>query len=250
MQKLIRVNAKYRSSGTTNNFMMKFDVRDLDAVKGISVARASLNRSFSNIYSPINLLSYDPNLGPNVTMTIPSGQYTAATLATAITTASAGDWTVTYSPAPVDRFVFTYNNGASGSANLLSSSTIANYIGLTSDVLVPGVATPTTLPSPPSLQGPDVVYIQSQFVSGSHCIETLQNGSYIPYLAAIDFTNVPYGFSGYFEAKTPSVFQINYARESGTRSLMYFDIQLVDAFGNLLDLPENDFLDMHLVFYY
>jgi len=250
MQKLVRVNAKYRFSGSPANFSIKFDVRDLDAVKGIAVARASLNRAFPNIYSPINILSYQPNLGSQVNLTIPPAQYTATTLAAAIQTASMGDWTVTYSPAPVDRFIFTYNNVVSGSAQLLSSSSIGPYIGLTADVIVPAVATPTTLPSPPALQGPDVVYIQSQYVSGSHCVDIASNGSYIPFLAAIDFSNVPYGFTAYFEAKTPQIFQITYARESGTRLLQLFDIQVTDQFGNLLALPDNDYLDMHMVFYY
>jgi hypothetical protein len=158
---------------------MKFEVRDLDQVKGISVARASLNRAFGNIYPPINVLMYDPNLQPRVNEVIPTGQYTAPQLATAISTASGGDWTVTYSPFPVDRFIFTYNNSGPGSANLLAISPIAPYIGLTSDVLVPGTATPTTLPSPPMLSGPDTVYIQSQIIAGSHCVDTSSNGSYV-----------------------------------------------------------------------
>jgi len=250
MQKLVRVNAKYRISGDPNNFVIKFDVRDLDNVKGIAVARACLNRAFPNIYSPINILSYQPNLGSQINLTIPPAQYTATTLAAAIQLASGGDWSVTYSAAPIDRFIFTYNNVVSGSAQLLSSSSIAPYIGLTSDVLVPAVATPTTLPSPPSLQGPECVYIQSNFIAGSHCVDIPSNGSYIPFLCCIDFTNVPYGFSAYFEAKTPQIFQITYARESGTRLLQLFDVQVTDKFGNLLDLPENDNLDMHMVFYY
>jgi hypothetical protein len=249
IQKLVRVNAAYRSSGSTSNFTIQFQSRDLDKVRSIAVVRALLNRAFPNVYAPLNTLTLVQNLSTTVVMTIPPLQYTATTLAAAIQTASGGLLTVTYQAFPVDRFQFTYTGLAASAALTVAGSTIANLIGLTSDTVLPAVNIPINLPSAPQLQGPDCVYIQSNFVAGSHCVDVPSNGSFIPFLAAIDFTNVPYGFSAYFEAKTPKIMEIDYQKTSGSRSLVGFDIQLTDVNGNILPLPPNVFLDMHLAFY-
>src|SRR5690348_6172680 len=105
-QKLIRVNSRYKTNGTNGNFTMNFDSKDLYQCKGVALARATLNRTFPNIYSPINTLwlTIDSN---DAFITVPQGQYTATTLAAAIQAASSGQLTVTYDSTN-NRFVFTY----------------------------------------------------------------------------------------------------------------------------------------------
>jgi hypothetical protein len=248
--KLVRVNAKYKSSGTNNNFNIQFAVRDLDQVKAIAVVRASLNRSFPNIYAPINVLVLQPNLLSPVVITVPPGQYTAVQLAAAIQTASGGTLTVTYQVAPVDRFQFTYLGPAASAALLVPDSTIGDYIGLTTTLILPAIGIPVNVDSSPQLEGPSNVYIQSQLMCGSHCIDVASNGSYIPFLAAIDYSQVPFGYNGSFESKTPNWLQVKYLRNSGVRALMSFDVQITDPYGNLLPIQPNTYLDMHLAFMY
>ncbi len=249
-QKLVRVNARYRSSGTPGVFRANFEARDLDSVRSISCLRAVLNRVFSNIFVPINQLDYVLNDLTPGSVVVPPGQYTATQLAAAIQTASSGIFTVTYNTT-TNRFIFTFNGvGLNTSVQLLASSSIAMYIGLTADLVIPALATPTPVQSPPQLQGPATVYIESEWIAGSHCVDAAQNGSYIPFLAAIDFSAVPWGFDGIFEAKTPIEYQVDFRRTSGSRSLTNFDVSLTDEYGNPLDLPLNAYLDMHMVFYF
>ncbi len=246
--KLVRVNSKYRSRGTTNNFVMNFSVHDLDKVKAIVVVRASLNRTFTNMYAPINVLLWDDYLLTRHTVTIPEGQYTATQLAAAIGVASSGDLTATYNTT-TDRFVFTLVSPGT-SANILAISPIAEYIGLTADLVIPALATPTPVQTVPQLQGPDVVQIQSQTISSSHCIDVNDNGSYIPLIACIDFSTTPYKFTGTYEAKTPDEWRLNYLNTSGDRALTAIDFQLRDEHGNFINTDENTHFDCVLAFIY
>ncbi len=249
-QKLLRVNARFRSSGTTGVFRSNFEARDLDAVRSISLLRATLNRTFPNIFAPINVINYNLDDFTSGSITVPPGQYTSVQLAAAIQLAAGNLFTVTYNTT-TNRFIFTFNgSGLATAADLQASSSIANYIGLTANTLIPAVATPTSLPSPPQLQGPATVYIESDWIAGSHCVDSAQNGSYIPFLGAIDFSAVPWGFDGVFISQTPIEYQVDFRRTSGSRSLNNFDIYLTDEFGNVLALPDNAFLDAHLVFYF
>ena len=247
-QKLVRVNAKYRSSGTTRAFRASFASRELDAVRGISLLRATLSRTFPNIYSPINIFSYQENMGPVVYVAIPPAQYTATTLGTAIGVATGGIVTSIFNTS-LDRFQFAYNGGA-GSAIILSVGSISNYIGLTTDLLMPNVLLVYDAQSVPQLQGPTSAYLESENLAGSHCVDAPVNGSYIPFLGCIDFTAVPYGFEGSFVAQTPREYQVDFRRNSGSRSLNSFDISVTDQYGNPLQIPDSAFLDMTLVFTY
>jgi hypothetical protein len=199
MQKLFRVNSKYRSSGTTSNFTMSFDARDLDTVQSVALLDATLNRKFPNIYSPNNkLVLVTRTAGPtdtSVTATIPEGQYTATELATALTGAilSAGvaGITVTYSAAPVDRFSFVWNGTGPGyfyvtvmtdvTSTYATSqySTISQSLGVMADMqLTPNV--PVLASTSPALEGPNEVYIQSNLIAGSNCVDVPALSSYIP----------------------------------------------------------------------
>ena len=265
LNRLIRINPKYKSSGTTSDFTMSFDTQDLQQVRACSLISATLNRTFPNIYSPLNRFIVrwldGADVITDVRVAVPPGQYTVSTLAAALQTtiqavgAIFAGITVTFNTV-TSRFQFNWN-GAGGAAQIhlvplgLTLSTTANpetelapYIGLTSfAVLAP--STPLDVASPPSLEGPDEVYIESQFICGSQCIDVPALGSSIPYLGKISFAGVPYGFTGTYQSTQAELQQINYRKE-GVRNLSSFDIKLTDRYGNVIPTPANCFLDAHL----
>jgi hypothetical protein len=59
--RLLRINSRYRSAGTSSNFVYTLDNRLVDAISGIALMSASIPRLFGNIYSPINVLTYTVN---------------------------------------------------------------------------------------------------------------------------------------------------------------------------------------------
>ncbi len=269
MQKLFRVNSKYRSSGTTSNFTMSFDARDMDTVQSVALLDATLNRKFPNIYSPNNrLLVVVRTAGPTdnqILVTIPELQYTAPELATALTaqilSAGVAGVTVTYSPAPVDKFSFVWDGVGPGYfyvtistdvTNTYSNSiysTISQSLGVMADMqLTPNV--PVLASTSPSLEGPNEVYIQSNLIAGSNCVDVPALNSYIPYLGKISYNNIPYGYTGIYQSTQAELQQVNYKLRSGTQSIRTFDVQLTDRFGNILPIPANCFIDMHLAIFY
>ncbi|MES2216590.1 MAG: hypothetical protein V4481_04825 [Patescibacteria group bacterium] len=269
MQKVLRVNSKYKLSGTNSNFVMAFDARDLDWCQSITLLDAVINRTFPNIYAPINVIALTligGSGGVNLSVTIPPLQYTATTLAAAMQVAiRAADpgltgVSVTYLPFPDDRFQFTWD-GTGGLMfiyidsdlpsvpNYVPESTISTYIGMTTNLLlVP--STPISAASQPQLQGPDEVYIQSNLIAGPNCVDVAYLGGFIPYLGKINFAAVPYGFSGTYQSTQAELQQINYKPRFGIQSVRTFDVQITDRYGNILPIPDNCFVDMHLAFMY
>jgi hypothetical protein len=242
---------------------MSFQAIDLDTCIGISLLDATLNRAFPNIYSPLNgFVLRITGAGPVVidyTLLIPPLQYTATTLATAIQAAIVGmgitNVTVSYSAFPVDRFVFTWDGtGPQIGVSIVSvgdnaNATIANYIGVTSTMVLVA-ATPQNAANPPSLSGPDEVYIESDLITNGNCVDVPTLNSSIPYLGKISYNNVPYGFTGVYQATEAEMYQINYSKRFGPTSVRIFDMKLTDRYGNILPLPDNCFIDMHFAVFY
>ena len=83
-----------------------------------------------------------------------------------------------------------------------------------------------------------------------NCVDVRQLGSYIPYIGKISFANVPYGYTGVYQATEALLQQINYQARSGKETVRAFDIQLTDRYGNIINTPNNCFIDMHFAFYY
>lgn len=263
--KLLRVNPRYRISGTTSNFTMGFGAIDLDTVQSIALVDATLNRAFPNIYAPNNVFVIRiTGAGPVVVdypLVIPPLQYTAQSLATAVQAAITGmgitNVTVTYSIFPVDRFVWTWDGTgpqigvtivtdqlATGSTLATISQAIGNMTNL---VLVATV--PQNSEAPPALSGPDEVYIQSNLIASGHCVDVPQLDSFIPYLGKISFVDTPFGFSANYQATEAELQEVNYKLRSGINTLRTFDIFLCDRYGNNIPTPDNCFIDMHFAFF-
>ncbi len=240
--KMVHVNSVNKSYGTTSNFTIDFLTRDLDKVRKVTMIKASLPRLFQNIWSANNIIDIQHPTGIDNFFTIPAGQYTATTLAAAMTTALAGiNMAVAYNTT-TNRFVFTYSGPTTATISY-ANSTISQYIGLTAD-LVTGA--PQSTQEPPQLSGPDEVYIKSQLVAANSAVEAGSTGS-LPLVGTISYIAVPYGFVGRFDASNLDIAHVEYQDVVCMRRM---DIQLTDVYGNELDLPSNCYLDMILQFTY
>ena len=236
--KLVQINASQRSSGTTSKFTIDFQTRDLDKVRRVTMIKASLPRLFTNIFNANNTIIIN-HVGSDNIIPIPNAQYNTTTLATALTTATGTLVTWTYNTT-TNRFVAT----PILPSILLASSSIAPYIGLTSDITL--VGTPIEMQAPPQLSGPDEVYVRSQLVSANSCV-TAGSQSAIPLVGTIAFNEIPYGFVGRFDSASLEIAHIEYPFETCMRKI---DVLLCDVYGNEINTPQNCFLDMILQFSY
>ncbi len=240
--KLVQINAAQKSYGTNSNFSINFNTRDLDRVTSVTMVKASLPRLFQNIWSANNVIDIVHPAGIDNFFTIPPGQYTAVTLAAAMTTALAGiNMGVAYNTT-TNRFVFTYTGPTTATISFANSS-IAIYIGLTADLIT---GAPQSTQAPPQLSGPDEVYVLSQLVGGTSAVAASSQTN-IPLVGTISFIAVPYGFVGRFDSKQLELIHIEYPDQVVMRRV---DIRLTDVYGNELSLPDNCFLDMILQFSY
>lgn len=239
--KLVQVNASSRSTGTTADFSVDFLTRALDKVTKVVMIKASLPRLFTNIWSANNIITIS-HAGANFSFIVPEGQYNTTTLAAALTTATAGINMAWAFNATTNRFTATYTGVTT--ATLVSDttlSTIANYIGLTQDITL---GAPSDLTSPPQLSGVDEVFIRSQLIAADSCIVSGSQQS-IPFVGSISFTDVPYGFVGRFDCKDLEIGHVDFAYQTCLRKI---NIQLTDVYGNIINTPDNCFLDMILQF--
>lgn len=239
--RVIRVNSKYRlPGGTSSNFVYSIgDTRIANRVMDLTLVSARIPRMFTNIYYPINQLNM---IKEDIEMQsfVPPGQYTATELATQMSSVMLDSGMDVSYDVNSHRFIF---HARQGDVLLLVNSPLASYIGLHEDTLCKS-GIPKTLLYQPTLDGPSCVYIQSQALSlNIHCVDTLQVGTYIPLVAVVDCTT-PYGFTISYECKDVLSQRIDYRSSQNYPNLSYFDIQLCDQYGNLLDMPPNSYCDL------
>ena len=186
-------------------------------------------------------------MGVNLAFEIPVGQYTAEALALVIAAkvrAVVPSVIITYDEI-LKRFKFEATDPAV--TVLLYTDSIGQLIGISSPLTIQ-----TNNPQgivyaqgPTSLQGPSVIYVQSQFVSNRNCLDILENGLSIPLVIPLKCNKVPYGFDISYVSPNEETFMINYQVENtGSVNLRSIDIRLVDMFGNQLFLPPNFNVDL------
>lgn len=238
--KQVQVNCTTRSYGTCNNFTVDFQTRDLDKVVGVTLIEAKLARMFTNIQSWNNTLNvYHPAGIPNL-YTIPVGQYNIIELTAALNAATAAtlvSWTYDAGTRRLTATQVTFPCDVDAGP----LSTIAPYIGLTSTV---SLGSPTALASPPQLNGPDLVYIKSNLVAASSTV-VAGTTAMKSIVGMIDYTQIPFGFSGSFMANSLTVRRMSFPGQVCMRKM---DIQIVDEFDHPMNIPENCFLNMTLQF--
>lgn len=242
--RMVHVNAANKSYGTNTNFTIDFLTRDLDKIRKVTMIKASLPRMFTNIWGANNVIDIQHPAGVDNFFTVPAGQYTATTLAAAMTTATAGINMAWAYNTTTNRFVATYSGVTTATiVSDPSKTTIASYIGLTADLTL---GSPASMQEPPQLSGPDEIYVKSQLVAANSTVEAGDTAS-LPLVGTISFTNVPFGFVGRYDSRHINIAQVEYQDQVCMRRM---DIVLTDVFGNEISLPANCYLDMILQFQY
>ena len=77
--KLLRINSKYRTSTSASNtdFQVVIASKDLEHILKCVLVSATIPRLFTNIFPPFNVLYGVLNIGVNLAIEIPVGQYRA-----------------------------------------------------------------------------------------------------------------------------------------------------------------------------
>ncbi len=241
--KMVQVNSALRSTGTVSNFSLDFLTRDLDKVIKVTMIKATLPRLFFNIQSWNNQINIIHPAGINNLFTVPPGQYTITTLTAALNLATAGIFVSWVYNTATSRLEATYSSVTTVTLDSSALSTIGPYIGLTQDIVL---GLPTELSSPPQLSGLDEVYIKSNLVAATSTVAAGEISAK-SIIGNINFTNVPYGFTGRWDSHHLDIAHVSYETQVCMRKI---DCQIVDVYDHLVEMPDNCFLDMVLQFSY
>ena len=130
--------------------------------------------------------------------------------------------------------------------DILSSSGLSRILGITDTISIFTFVEPDTYAqSPPALQGPTQVYVESVFIGNRACLDVIENGSSIPLVNVIPCALVPEGYDITYQATNPECWNINYDVEStGLANLRTVDIRITDSFGDVLPIPANQNVDL------
>ena len=246
---LLRINSKYKKYGEKNN-QFTYDLVSSSAcasVTSLSLLQFTMNRVFGNIYDGSDTLSF---AGPDIiglkTITVPAGQYTITSLVDTLNTLA----TAVFGPlellfiwdATLDRVGITNNSGATRTV-LWDLSPLAPYIGISTDFSISDGFT-AYCQSPPQLQGPDQIFVESQILASGQCLDDPHaTGGSIPLLGIIPCGDVPYGYTINYtvEELDQTVVMTNHGQPS---QLKRIDISIVDKYGYLLDIPPTCYVDI------
>jgi hypothetical protein len=233
--RLIRLNSRFAQGNSNSDFVYYFNDGNVDQVIEILLVSAQIPRLFPNIFPAINTLTYTDGLGV-FHFTVPTKQYAAVELAAALDLCP--DFTVGYDE-DEHRFTFEGATGLYVPYTILTQSTIANYIGLSSDLpMLEGVV--SYVESPPNLAMPQI-YLQTSLCR-LHCNDTESLTPYIPLYTPIDCSSVPYGFNVNYSLVEPEACSLSF--NGDIVSLRRMDIQLTDVYGNVLVLPASAYVDL------
>ena len=225
--RLLRINSRFKQPNETNT-AFSFIYTGVN-ISSIQLLKFSCMRLLPNVYSPYDTLDAD-----GVLHTIPTGQYTALELAAYINTLGI-DCSLTVN----NKFQFT------GFANEIRPTRLSNLVlGFPDfDILTPIVSQNT-----PTLQSPDPIYIESNDLALSNCLDSEDsNGGNIPLVWSIP-NQVPYGFQIAYESADSTINQIDV--KSSTISNRRLNFKITDQFGHGLVLPDNQFCDLIFKIFY
>jgi hypothetical protein len=207
-----------------------------------------MNRVFGNIYNGSNVLVINNDNGPTVTITVPEGQYTITQLVDTLNILASN----VYGPSELvftwdtvlDRVAISSFNSDSETYTIVwNLSTLAPYIGISTDFAIPALQT-VLCPSPPQLQGPDQIFVESQILASGQCLDDPQaTGGSIPLLGIIPCGDVPYGYTINYTVQEldQTVVTTNHGQPG---QLKRIDISITDKYGYLLNIPETCYADI------
>ena len=248
--KHVRINSKFRTAGSTSNWVSTFSNPELRQVTSLAMLSFSMNRGYTNIQIFNNVLFFRP-LNGNTPMTaaVPPGQYDDITLIAALNQIfpsllfeekNNGKYTsIKISARPLTGAMIVMELD-------LVHSTIAPLLGLSEvfKIDTENHMISYTSTQPLSLDGPGL-YVQASICDGSTA-ESLgnQGTTSIPMLEKIGSAfSTPFGQHIVYEAKNPMIHSFE---STISRSMASIEIMLTDLFGNEHTLPANCYSDLVL----
>ena len=244
----VRVNSKYRTSGTTSSFTCTYACPELRQCTSIALMSFTMTRSYFNVQSFNNSLVFNLN-GTRTEKIVPPGEYDAAMLVQVLNTffqntvyfeivSSNGYDRLKASLFQQSVFPTTFSFDP-------TSSTMAPVLGLGWFLL--NQSSPTYTSSLPfSLDGPGL-YVQLQGICDTSTCESAgnnPNSGWIPLLAKIATSyETSFGDHIVYEPHVPMEIRFD---SLSPRSLQTLQVQLTDVYGNLHELPENTYCDFLL----
>ena len=259
LTKLLRVNSKYRTpnSASCTDFSVTLDSRDCENISQCVLLSATIPRQFGNVYAPNNVLvgSYSetidnpPNSFLPVAFPVTPGVYTAVLLAAELTRVINAQFSfirVEFDEIRQRMHFITTNAPDYFALNLSHESGLARILGITSSVFFVDEFSPDAyVDSPPALQGPTQIYVESVFIGNRACLDVLENGFSIPLVNVIPCALVPEGFDITYQATNSDGWAINYDVEStGLANLRTVDIRICDQYGDVLPIAKNQHVDL------
>ena len=250
--KQVRVNSRYRSNILDSNTNFRYDLgasQVSEAITSIALTHFSCTRLFPNIYEPINRLNFKNNTTQEVEyIEIPVGQYSASEIVDAINHEARVIAQRTSSPVKFEvklvddklQFMRPASWGVTPEFTILEEG-LGMFIGIAqTGQKLPANDTFYTS-GHPDLAGPNQIYVQSQTIASSNCIDSVRLGGWIPLIQAIPTHTIPYGYGICWQNNDA---QSGVVRWSSPISIRSIDIQLTDKFGNDLYLPSNCHADL------
>lgn len=235
MEKIIKVciSSDNRTNPimSTSNFDVILSANINNNLKAFRIVSVQIPFKFYPVNSTNNLIYFMEGASP-ATATIPIGNYSASTLATAIVTAmnlvspSLSTYTVTYNNT-TDAFTFTISAGTFrfmfGTNSLNSASSI---IGFTGD----GTLLSTQVSNiAPILSGYPAIYLRSNTLSG-HLPAMYVQSNIISSVMAVIPLNVNFNNLILYNDQSDQFYDIN------VKILNKIDFQITDPSGNIIDL--------------
>ena len=259
LTKLLRVNSKYRTpnSASCTDFSVSLDSRDCENISQCVLLSATIPRQFGNVYAPNNVLRGQYSTTPlnpfnsflPVAFPVTSGVYTAVQLAVELTRVISAEFAfirVEFNELRQRMHFIATNAPDSFALNLSHESGLARILGITSNIFFVDEFSPDAyVDSPPALQGPTQVYVESVFVGNRACLDVLENGFSIPLVNVIPCALVPEGFDITYQATNSDGWAISYDVEStGLANLRTVDIRICDQYGDVLPIANNQHVDL------
>jgi len=246
----VRVNSKYRTSGTSSSFTCTYACPELRQCTSLALLNFTMTRSYFNVQSFNNSLVFNLN-AINQLVTIPPGEYTADELVTFLNGISPGvafEVVTSNSYSRLKVSVYTQNVFPTTLSFDPTYSTAASLLGLNTAFVLNNQSAGTssyTTTAPFSLDGPGL-YVQLQGVCDTSVCESSgnPNTNWIPLLAKIS-TSYETSFGDHIVYEPHNPMEIRFDSLS-PRSLQTISVQLCDIYGNLLEIPENTYCDFLL----
>jgi hypothetical protein len=227
---ILRISSheKTESSESNTNFTVNYSNDDAtSSITRLILKSIDIPNVFYNINNGNNKFTY--RTGVLNTITIPEGQYTLDELITALEsqTTSIG-MTIALSPL-TKKLIFTFTSAA----EMLSVSD-GNNMGDVLGIKTSSSGTTYTAQNFPDLSGIQEIYIVSQSLSdGSNLIAP--GGKCLPILAQIPIT-VDFGEIQHYSSNSPELDDVIFPSLRFGTNLRNISIQIVDRYGNQLDI--------------